>query len=98
MDALLEDDDDVGPVVAEKLANITNKAFSKQHAIESVKKKKEVHKRRKNCYNVMVPRVNKEIWRQMMKQGFTKKKRDLRLMNIQNCDHKEYMRHIRCRR
>lgn len=26
MDALLEDDDDVGPVVAEKLANITNKA------------------------------------------------------------------------
>lgn len=30
----------------------------------------------------MVPRVNKEIWRQMMKQGFTKK-RDLRLMNIQ---------------
>lgn len=27
MDALLEDDDDVGPVVAAKLANITNKAF-----------------------------------------------------------------------
>lgn len=70
MDALLEDDDDVWPVVAEKLANITNKAFSKQHAIESVKKKKEVHK---NCDKVMVPRVNKEIWWQMMKQGFTKK-------------------------
>lgn len=65
------------------LRNITNKAFSKQHAIESVKKKKEVHKRPKNCDKVMVPRVNKEIWRQMMKQGFTKK-RDLRLMNIQS--------------
>lgn len=71
MDALLEDDDDGWPVVAEKLANITNKAFSKQHAIESVKKKKEVHK---NCDKVMVPRVNKEIWRQMIKQGFIKKK------------------------
>lgn len=65
------------------LRNITNKAFSKQHAIESVKKKKEVHKRPKNCDKVMVPRVNKEIWRQMMKQGFTKK-RDLHLMNIQS--------------
>ncbi|XP_061186239.1 uncharacterized protein LOC133194263 [Saccostrea echinata] len=31
----------------------------------------------------MVPKVNKEIWRQMKKKGFSKK-RDLRLMNIQS--------------
>lgn len=81
MDALLEDDDDIA--VDEKLANITNKTFAKQHAIEAVKKKKEAHKRPKNCEKVIVPRVNKEIWRQMAKQGFTKK-RDLSLMNIQS--------------
>lgn len=83
MDALLEDDDDVGIAVDEKLANITNKTFAKQHAIEAVKKKKEAHKRPKNCEKVIVPKVNKEIWRQMAKQGFTKK-RDLSLMNIQS--------------
>ena len=49
MDALLEDDDDVGLAISEKLANITNKAFSKQHSIDAVKKKKESHKRPKNC-------------------------------------------------
>lgn len=83
MDALLEDDDDVGIAVDEKLANITNKTFAKQHAIEAVKKKKEAHKRPKNCEKVIVPKVNKEIWRQMAKQGFAKK-RDLSLMNIQS--------------
>ncbi|KAK3106382.1 hypothetical protein FSP39_018857 [Pinctada imbricata] len=83
MESLLEDDDDVGPAVSEKLASITNKAFSKQLAIEAVKKKKEAHRRPKNCEKVIVPRVNKEIWRQMQKQNFTKK-RDLRLMNIQS--------------
>ena len=83
MDALLEDDDDVGLDVGEKLATITNKAFSKQHSIESIKKKKDLHKRPRNCDKVIVPKVNKEIWRQMVKQGFTKK-RDLRLMNVQS--------------
>ena len=57
------------------------KAFSKQHSIESIKKKKDLHKRPRNCDKVIVPKVNKEIWRQMMKQGFTKK-RDL--MNVQS--------------
>ena len=83
MESLLEDDDDVGPDVSEKLANITNKAFSKQLPIDIVKRKKETHKRPRNCDKVIVPRVNKEIWRQMHKQNFTKK-RDLRLMNIQS--------------
>lgn len=83
LDTLLEDDEDVGIAVDEKLVNITNKAFAKQHAIEAVKKKKEAHNRPKNCEKVIVSKVNKEIWRQMAKQGFTKK-RDLRLMNIQS--------------
>ena len=49
MESLLEDDDDVGPDVSEKLANITNKAFSKQLPIDIVKRKKETHKRPRNC-------------------------------------------------
>jgi hypothetical protein len=83
MESLLEDDEDVGPEVAEKLANITNKAFSKQLSIEVVRKKKEMHKRPRNCDKIIVPKVNKEIWRQMQKQNFTKR-RDLRMMNIQS--------------
>jgi hypothetical protein len=44
MESLLEDDEDVGPEVAEKLASITNKAFSKQLSIAVVKKKTEMQK------------------------------------------------------
>lgn len=75
------DDDDVGPEITPKLASIANKAFSKTVPIDSIKKKQESYSRPKNCDKVVVPKVNKEIWRKMS-VGVTKK-RDLRLMNIQ---------------
>ena len=85
----IDDEDDVGEVIAEKLAGITNKAFSKHLSLRvySIKSKQSSHKRPKNCDKVFVPRVNKEIWRQMQKQAFTKK-RDLRIMNLQNAVNK----------
>ena len=79
----IDDEDDVGEVIAEKLAGITNKAFSKQLSFDSNKSKQSSHKRPKNCDKIFVPWVNKEIWRQMQKQAFNKI-RDLRIMNVQN--------------
>ena len=83
IDASLDDDEDVGPDVDEKLAAITNKAFSKHLSIDVVKKKKDAYSRPKNCDKVIVPKINKEIWRQMAKQNFVKK-RDLRFMSVQS--------------
>ena len=82
IDASLDEDDDVGPETSPKLASIANKAFSKMPVIEIVKKKKNTYRKPKNCDKVLVPTVNREIWRRM-KQGFLKK-RDLRLINIQS--------------
>lgn len=53
MNALL--DDDVGIAVGEKFANITKKAFAKQHDIKAVEKKKEAHKKPKISEKVIVP-------------------------------------------
>ena len=79
----IDDGDDVGEVIAEKLAGITNKAFSKQLSLDSIKSKQSSHERPKNCDKVFVPQVKKEIGGQMQKQAFTKK-RDLRIMNVQS--------------
>lgn len=80
----IDDDDDVGAdEVLEKLAAITNKAFSKQLSFENVKNKKSTNERPKNCDKVFVLRVNKEIWKQMQRQPLTKKQ-NLRLMNVQS--------------
>ena len=43
----IDDGDDVGEVIAEKLAGITNKAFSKQLSLDSIKSKQSSHERPK---------------------------------------------------
>lgn len=83
IDQSLENDDDIGPDTNPKLANIANKAFSKLTSGEIIKKKKSTYKRPKNCEKVVVPRINKEIWRRM-KIGFMKK-RDMKMTQIQTC-------------
>ena len=72
-----------GSYIMENVIKIFRQLYRHNLFIESIKKKKDLHKRPRNCDKVIVPKVNKEIWRQMMKQGFTKK-RDLRLMNVQS--------------
>ena len=47
IDASPDDDEDVGPDMDDKLAAITNKAFSKHLSIEVVKKKKDAYSRPK---------------------------------------------------
>lgn len=83
IDQSLENDDDVGPDTNPKLANIGNKAFAKLTSGETIKKKKSTYKRPKNCEKVVVPRINKEIWRRM-KVGFMKK-RDMKMTQIKTC-------------
>lgn len=55
MDVLLEDDDDVGPAVAEKLQILPIRLFQSNMLLKV--SKKEVHKRPKNSDKVTVPRV-----------------------------------------
>ncbi|XP_013387436.1 uncharacterized protein LOC106156643 [Lingula anatina] len=81
--ASFEDEEDTGPNISAKLAEIANKAFSKPLATEKVKRKKELYLRPQNCDKVTVPRVDKEIWRRMRKQNYLKK-RDLRFSSIQS--------------
>jgi hypothetical protein len=42
-----------------------------------------MQKWRGNCNKIIIPKYKKEIWRQMQKTNFTKK-RDLRMMSIQS--------------
>lgn len=57
----IDDDDDVGELISDKLAGITNKAFSKQLSLDTTKSKKSSHKRPKNSDKVVVPRVDRDM-------------------------------------
>jgi hypothetical protein len=67
----LDDDDDIGPETLEKLARIANKSFGKMTDNAKLSKMKDSYPRPKNCDEIVVPKVNKKVWRKM-NQGFMK--------------------------
>lgn len=82
-EASMDGDEELGADVTPKLANIANKAFSCTMNIDIIKKKQETYPRPKNCERLVVPQINKEIFRRLRKQHGFIKKRDLRFMNVQ---------------
>lgn len=75
IDASLNEGEGLTP----RLVSIAKKTFSRTLAADVVKKKYDLCQR--NCIQVKVPKLNKDIWRRV--QGSAIKRRDFRLMNIQ---------------
>lgn len=72
IDQSLENNDDIGPDINPKLANVAKKAFSKL-TFEEVIKKKSTDNRLKIYEKVVLQMINKIIWRRM-KFSFIKKR------------------------
>ncbi|XP_031550807.1 uncharacterized protein LOC116288192 [Actinia tenebrosa] len=79
----LDADEKIGPDVSDKLANIVNKRWSEKLNSEKLsdKLKKKKHARPGNLKNLVVPRVNPEIWSNM---NHHIKREDLRRASTQN--------------
>lgn len=72
IDQSLENNDDIGPDINPKLANVAKKAFSKLTFGEVIKKKS-TDNRLKIYEKVVLQMINKIIWRRM-KFSFIKKR------------------------
>lgn len=72
IDQSLENNDDIGPDINPKLANVAKKAFSKLTFGEVIKKKS-TDNRLKIYEEVVLQMINKIIWRRM-KFSFIKKR------------------------
>ena len=53
---------DMGPEIKDKLADIANNRWAEKQEKETVNKRVKQYKMPRNCENVVVPRVNDEIW------------------------------------
>lgn len=74
------DDEQLGPAIGEKLANIATKRWAQKLSPEKIKQINEKYKQPQNCEAMRVSRINPEIWSQISQH---KKKTDLRLSKVQ---------------
>ena len=54
--------EDTGPPISQKLADIINKRWSEKVGEHKLHEKRDKYPRPTNCERVIVPRVNPEIW------------------------------------
>lgn len=54
--------EDTGPPIASGLADLVNGKFNAEYSVEKRKEILQNYKTLSNCDNVLVPRVNEEIW------------------------------------
>ena len=72
--------EDTGPAIAQKLADIINKRWSEKLSDQKLREKREKYPRPTNCEQVVVPRMNPEIWSRV---DHTAKQLDLKSSAIQ---------------
>ena len=72
--------EDTGPPISQKLADIINKRWSEKLGDHKLNEKREKYHRPTNCERVTVPRVNPEIWARI---DHNAKQLDLRATAIQ---------------
>lgn len=81
IDQNLSQTEPVGPKIHENLANIANKRWGTVLPTDKLKTIMSKHLQPENCDGMSVPKVNKEVWDQML---HARKSADLRLSNIQS--------------
>ncbi|CAB4013925.1 Hypothetical predicted protein [Paramuricea clavata] len=74
------DEEQLGPAVSEKLAQVINKTLRSKLSEEKLKEKQNAYPRPQNCESLETTRVNPEIWAQL--QSSTRS-RDIRLQKVQ---------------
>ncbi|CAB4005586.1 Tyrosine- kinase Tec [Paramuricea clavata] len=75
------DEEQLGPDVSEKLAQVINKTLRSKLSEEKLKEKQNAYPRPQNCESLETTRVNPEIWAQL--QSSTRS-RDIRLQKVQS--------------
>ncbi|CAB4006980.1 Hypothetical predicted protein [Paramuricea clavata] len=75
------DEEQLGPAVSEKLAEVINKTLRSKLSEEKLKEKQNAYPRPQNCESLETTRVNPEIWAQL--QSSTRS-RDIRLQKVQS--------------
>lgn len=80
LEASINDDENLGPNVNQKLADIALKRWGKKLSQEKLKTLLGQHEVPENCAKLRVPKVNGEIWSQLTTY---RKTADLRLSNMQ---------------
>ena len=76
----LDDREKTSEKVAESMADIVNKRFSQGLSENKLKERLEKYPRPENCQNLQVPRVNREIWKDL---PATAKQADVKLAGVQ---------------
>ena len=72
----------MGPEINEKMADIANNRWAEKQEKEIVNERVKQYKMSRNCENVVVPRVNDEIW---LKLPSICKENDVKLASIEKC-------------
>ncbi|CAB3992944.1 Hypothetical predicted protein [Paramuricea clavata] len=75
------DEEQLGPDVSEKLAEVINKTLRSKLSEEKLKEKQNAYPRPQNCESLETTRVNPEIWAQLQSSTTS---RDIRLQKVQS--------------
>ena len=72
---------DTGPTIASGLAELVNGRFNAEYSMEKRKEILQKYKKPSNCDNVLVPKVNEEIWSKLQANA---KRSDIRTLALQD--------------
>ncbi|KAL3865685.1 hypothetical protein ACJMK2_043049 [Sinanodonta woodiana] len=81
LESFVFEQQETGPNVEEKLAEVLNKGLRSQLTSDKLKSVQDKYPRPANCGNLKVPRINIEVWHAMSKQA---KSVDILLQKLQN--------------
>ena len=75
---------DMGPEINDKLADIANNRWAEIQEKKIVNERVKRYKMPRNCENIVVPRVNDEIWLKLLLPSISKGS-DIKLASIEKC-------------